>query len=111
MEQAGLRTAERKVAVAPALQLVQLAVAGAVHRLQAELPLLVERREDVLLVLAPVARRLPELRLVELRSLDPDVAALGLHLAVERNELVEEDRALRQPERGARRDRVPIEQL
>src|SRR5207244_1886914 len=48
--------------------------------------------------------------LVELRRLDLDVAALLLHSPVESNELVEQQRALRGPERRPGRDRIPVEQ-
>src|SRR5205814_4363168 len=100
--------AERHVAIPPARHAEELAMTWAVHLLEAELPVLVQRDEDVLLVLAPVARGLPEARLVDERRLDLDVAALGLNLAVERDELVEEHGALREPEGRPGRDRIPV---
>ena len=95
---ARLGAAKRQVAVAPPLQAEEVRVPGAVHRLEAELALLVGRDEDVLLVLAPVAAGLPQVGLVELRGVDLLIATLGLHAAVELDEQVVDRRALGQPE-------------
>ena len=84
------------------LEAEQLRVPGAVHRLEAELAVLVLGDEDVLAELAPVAGGLPEARVVEQRRLDLHVPALLLHPPVERDDLVVEGRPAREPEGRAR---------
>lgn len=64
-----------------------LAVPGAVHGLQAELLLLDIESEHVLGVVAPVSRRLPQVRLVHVGRhdlLEPSQAVLLLHQSHER---------------------------
>jgi hypothetical protein len=102
VQQPGLGVAHGQVAIRPLLHAEERAVAGAVHRLEPELPVLVLGDEDVLLVLAPVPRGLPQVRLVEQRRLDLDVAALLLHAPVEGDQGVEHRGSLRQPERRPR---------
>ena len=65
------------------LQRVELAVAGAVHRLERHRPVLVLGHEHVVAVLVPVARGLPQRAVVELRRLDLAVAARAAHLAAQ----------------------------
>ena len=77
VQQPGLGVAHRQVAVGPLLQPEQVAVAGAVHRLERHRAVLGLGDEHVLAVLAPVPGGLPQLGVVELRGLDLGVAALA----------------------------------
>jgi len=88
-----------------------LAVARAVHGLEAKLLLLDLKREHVLLVVGPMARRLPQVGLVHVGRHDLDEAA-GLVLALDKlHEGVEDSRAVGKPERGTGGHFVPEEEL
>src|SRR4030081_1021209 len=93
MARAELGHAQRQLAIAAKPLIEDLDMAGAVHRLQREDALvrigdelaqafLVLAEIHVLAELLPVARRLPQPAVVELRRLDLDIAA-GLELAAE----------------------------
>ena len=104
VQQARLGVAHRQVAVGVPGQRVELAVAGAVHRLDRDRPAFGLGDEHVLAVLVPVPGGLPQRAVVELWGLDLGVAAGLAHLAAQLHELVVDARAGRQPERRAWRD-------
>jgi hypothetical protein len=89
----------------------EVAVPGAVHRLDAELLLLEADEEHVVLEELVVARRLVELGAVDERRDDLGVAVAGVEPAHVVDERVDDDRALRMEERRARRDRVDREEV
>ncbi len=87
-------------------------MAGAVHRLDAELLALVGAGEPVHVVveLLVMARGLEEIRAEELRRHDFAVAVFRIEIADEAHELVVERHALRQIEGRARGERVEMEE-
>ena len=98
-----LRVPQRQLAVAAKRVSEQEHVAGAVHRLQPERPLLaVRQQEHLVLELLPVARRLPGLDVVHQRRLDLDVPAPEVLAPAEVLEHVPEDHPLGVPERRSR---------
>ena len=103
VDQAGLRVPDRKVPVGAAVGLVDLDVGGAVHGLQAHLPLLYLRDVHVVAIGVPVPRLLPELDVVEDRRAHLAVAAAGVLVSPQGGELVPDRHAGGAPERRPRR--------
>ena len=104
VQKARLEVAHRQLAIGVAAGPEQLAVAGAVHRLDAHVAALDLEGEHVLPELVPVTGGPPQLGVIYLGRLDLRVAALGAHLARQRHERVEDARAGGQPEGRSRRD-------
>ena len=102
VNKAGLGVSDRKVPVGAAVGLVDLDVGGAVHGLQAHLPLLDLSDVHVVAVGVPVPRLLPELDVVEDRGAHLPVAAARVLVAPERGELVPDRHARGPPEGRAR---------
>ena len=113
VQRRGLGVAQRQLAVAAALAAEEQHVARAVHRLQAvRLGLALPRHEEhVVAELLPVARRLPELDVVEERRLHLDVAPPAVLGAAQVLERVPDHHAARVPQRRPRRVRVEVEQV
>src|SRR6266550_1684242 len=103
-----------KLAIAARPRCVDEAVAGTVHRLEAEELLvagLLLDEEHVLAELLPVPRGLPEALLEDQRRLHLEVAALGVLSAAQVLEDVPDHHPLRMPERRARRDLLEMEEV
>ena len=112
VQRRGLGVAQRQVAVAAQRGAEEQHVARAVHRLQAERPLLAVRDEEhLVLELLPVARGLPGLDVVHQRRLDLDVAALRVLAAAQVLELVPDHHPLRVPERHPGRVLGEVEEV
>ena len=111
VQPAEIGEAHRQVAVRPVLHLEDQVVAGAVHRLDAELPLLDVREKHVLAVVRVVARSLEELHVEDLGRDDLFVAAPPVFAAEHLQEAVVQDRSLRQEEGRGRRPRVKRDEL
>jgi hypothetical protein len=121
-DQAELGEPQGELAVGVAPRGEDEAGAGAVHRLERVLALLLAgafrvlalRRggeEHVLLVVVPVARAVPELDVEDLRGLDLGVPAgveLLAHLGLDQ---LQQDRAVRQPERHPGRLGAELEEV
>ena len=110
---AELGDAHRQAAVAPDRSgFEDLHVSGAVHGLEREHPAVLGLRgEHVLAERLPVAGRLPQAAVHELRGVDLDVAGRALTLADVVDEPAKEPLALRMPERGPRRLVLEMEQI
>ena len=102
MVQACLGQLERQIAVAARLALVDKACAWAVHRLDRIVLVIDERRVHVVLVVVPVATRLPERAGQDLGRLHLVVVVTGHHLMPVVDERVFELGAVGQPERETR---------
>ena len=100
VERRRLGIAQRELAVAAQGIAEEEHVAGAVHRLHPERPLVAVRDEEhVVLELLPVARGDPRVDVVEQRRLHLDIAALRVLPSPQRFQDVPDDRPLRVPER------------
>ncbi len=112
MHLAELGDLQRQVAIALQAVLVDLHVAGAVHRLAAEDALVGQHgREHVLAVVLPVARKLPEVLLHHVGRVDLHVAGALLRAAHVGDQGLEQRPALRMPEHRARRLLLEMEKV
>ena len=112
MHAAELGDLHRQVAIALEAVLEDLHVARAVHRLQREDALVLGLGDEhVGVVGLPVARRLPQRSLEELRRVDLDVAFRVLAAAHVGDQPLEQRPALRVPEHRARRVVLEMEQV
>lgn len=87
------------------------AVSGAIHRLQAVLLLLNLKGEHVFSVMSPVARGLPEIRLVNIGADDLVKGSLLVLAPDQFQQRIVNSGAVRQEESGTRRSLVEEEQL
>jgi hypothetical protein len=106
MQPAEVGVADRQIAVGVLPGVEEVAVPGAVHRLDAVLLLVDLHQEHVVVEGVVVARRLPQLGLVDERGDDLGVAVAAIEAAGELHQSVVDERALRMEEGGARGDRV-----
>ena len=103
VHQADLARTNGQVAIAMRLGRVHEHAARAVHRLHAVLFFVDDRRVHVVLVVVPVARRLPQLLVHDHRRGDFHVAGLFVDLAPVVEQRVLQNHAVGQEEREARR--------
>eukprot|EP01136_Pigoraptor_vietnamica_P037807 Opistho-1_new@106270 len=101
MEDAKVGHAEGQLLVRPHAVVEHQAVAGAVHRLERKRLLLDLKFEHVLRIMLPVARRLPQLRVVHVRRDDLLEAALHILAPNQCNEFVVNAGPVRQEEAAA----------
>ncbi len=111
VQPAEVGVAHRKVPVRPEPRLVQEEVARAVHRLDAELPLVDQSPVHVVVVVLVVPGQPEEIRVEDLRGDDLLVAAAGILRAEILEERVVEDRPFRMEEGRRRRPRVEGEEV
>ena len=112
VQRRGLRVPERQIPVAAQVAPEQEHVPRAIHRLQAERPVVPVRNEEhVVAELLPVPRGLPGLDVVDQRRLHLDVAAAKVLAAPEVLELVPDHHALWVPERRPRRVIREVEEV
>ena len=105
MEPPEVGVSHGEIAIRPVARLEEQEVAGAVHRLDAELPLVDLRPVHVLVVVLVVAGELEELGVEDLRRQDFLVAALRVLGPQVFEQAVVQDGPLRQEERRSRRQR------
>lgn len=111
MQSSVLCEAQRKVAVAARLRLVDDGTLRAVHRLQAELLAFRFNNEHVLAIELPVSRLLPEALADNDRRRDLLIAARILQLAHRALKCSPEELPLRVPEGAPRRDVMEGEEV
>ena len=111
MDEAEFAEAQRQVAVAVLLGVVDEHAARAVHRLDGVVFTVDLREVHVLFVVIPVAGRLPELAVQDDRRLDLLVAIAAMDIAPVVDELVADDHAVRMEEREARAFLVQAEEV
>ena len=111
VQAAEVRVADGKVAVGMLARREEVAVAGAVHRLDAVFLVLDRHEEHVVAEGVVVAGRLPELRLVDEGRDHLGVAVARVEPADVPDERVVDDRPLGVEEGRARRDRVKREEV
>ena len=111
MDEAEFAEAQRQVAVAALLRLVNEHAARAVHRLDGVVFAINLREVHVVLVVCPVAGRLPELTVQNHRRLDLLVAVAAMDFAPVIDELIADNHAVRMEEREARAFFVKAEEV
>jgi hypothetical protein len=99
VEDTEVRVADRQLVVGARLMIEHETMAGTIHGLERKLLLLHFEAEHVLGVVGPVARLLPQLRVIHVRGDHFAEAALSVLLPNQLNEFVVEVRSLRVPER------------
>ncbi len=108
---AGLREAQRQVAIGMRRERIEEAVPRAVHRLEGEVAALDLQPEHVLLVLLPMAGGAPEVGVVEERRAHLVVAALRVLAPAQVLEDVPDHHPAWVPEGHARRELGELEQI
>lgn len=106
-----VRDSQGKLSVTSLTVAEEHKVTGAVHRLESPLPLLNVKLEHVILVVGPVARRLPDADIIHVGSLNLLVAALAVLRAQKGLEGVEDLGTVGQKEGASWRNLVEEEQL